>query len=554
MTKALKIVLPIAALLAAAAGYYLYVVKAPSTEPEASVIPPPLVSVAPAKSGAMDVPVFTRGTVMPGTQMQLIAEVNGQVLEVNPNFTKGGFFHKGELLLRVDTREYDITIKKASAQQAQAYQLYLQAKAEHKARSRIKTGSQLASFETQYRQAEAQYLAAKAELEAIKMQRERAVLRAPFDGRVLTSGVNVGQYLRLGQQLGLIYSVDVAEVRLPLSDRFLNLVDIPGRTSNADPASLPDVTFTEQYAGKTYTWKGKIVRAEGSVDERNRLLYLVAEVSDPYGADPAQPGRPELVVGSFVEARIDGHHYDHIIPVPRRALRHGNRVWIVSQDGRLQKRDIEVLYKAQDIAYVTAGLQDGDQIVLSQLDVAVEGMRVRIQQDGSYQQQEETPAGPNPFAASKPLESAIRKAVKVEDGRVTLDASPLEAARIAAKAKELADSLTPEQKQQIKDSAGKVAEQLRNLQQNLAPATRSQTAPAAATQPQATQPQTTQTQTSEPSAAQTGSTESATTAMSPLAATLEADMAAQSASPANPASTSTISPVAAPRPLPEAAQ
>lgn len=530
MIRVLKIVLPIGAILAAIVVSYLLFVTRPKVEHQQVEAQIPLVTVSPAKAEAMNIPVFTRGTVSPGTQIQLVSEVSGQVLEVNPNFANGGFFQRGDVLVRVDTLEYDVNIKRAEAAVAQAYQAYVQAEAERKARSRSSGGNKLATFEVQFKQAEAHYLAAKAELEAIKLQRERTVVRAPFDGRVLMAVVNVGQYLRPGLQMGVIYAVNVAEVRLPLSDRQLSLVDVPGRMSSGDVADMPEVIFSEEYAGKTYTWKGHVVRAEGGVDERNRLLYLVAQVPDPYGVDPSQPGRPELVAGSFVEAAIAGRRFERIFPIPRRALRNGNQVWVVGDDGRLDKRDIGVLYKAKDMIYVTTGIDDGDQVVLSQLDIAVEGMRVRAQQEGSHEELEEARNESNPFAGRTPVEAAIRDVVTTTARGATLNVPPEKAVELASKAKEYVDNMKPEQKQQIKESAQKIAEQLRSLQQNVAPAaTASPAKPAqSASQASTVKPEA---KVAEPSVEPAVVAPADEGSMSPLAAQLEADLAAQTQKP-----------------------
>ena len=580
MTKVLKIVLPIGALLAAIVVSYLLFVTRPKVEHQQVETKVPLVSVSPAKAQALNIPVFTRGTVSPGTQIQLVSEVSGQVLEVNPNFANGGFFRKGDVLVRVDTLEYDVNIKRAEAAVAQARQAYLQAKAEKEARARVKSTNknQLASFQVQFEQAQAHLLASEAELAAVKLQRERTIVRAPFDGRVLMAVVNVGQYLRPGLQMGVIYAVDVAEVRLPLSDRQLSLVDVPGRLSQEEQKDLPEVVFSEEYAGKTYTWKGQVVRAEGGVDERNRLLYLVAHVPDPYGMDPNQPGRPELVAGSFVEAKIAGRRFERVYPIPRRALRNGNQVWVVGDDGRLDKRDIGVLYKGKDTIYVTTGIDDGDQIVLSQLDIAVEGMRVRTQQESDYQQLEEVKSEENPFAGRTPIDPAIREVVTTTPQGATLNVNASQAKELASRAKAYVDNLEPEQKQQLKESANKVVEQIKSLQSKMADTkTAVQEKPVAKASPK----QAVSTAPPEQAPQEVVAVEPQT-AMSPLASQLEADIASQTEvedvkpadsvptpTPVAPAKaksdmvasaadsgakTGAIATVAAPRPLLEAAQ
>lgn len=468
MKMILKIVLPVAAILAAIAFSIPYFTRQPITEKPAAEVRMPLVAVAPVRAESMNIPVYTRGTVTPSTQIHMVSEVSGEIVEISPGFSNGGFFKKGDVLVRVSPLEYDVAIKRAEASRAQAYQAYLQAQAEKKARSmgRSAQGNTLANFEVQVRQAEAQYLAANAELEAVKMQRERTTMRAPFDGRVLTAGLNVGQYLRPGTQMGIIYAVDVAEVRLPLSDRQLGMVDVPTRMSEAEQKELPDVIFTEEFAGKTFTWKGKVVRAEGGVDERNRLLYVIAHVPDPYGVDPAQPGRPELVAGSFVEAKIAGRKFERVFAIPRKSLRNGSQVWVVGDDSRLSRRDIGVLYKAKDTVYVSTGLDDGEQIVLNQLDIAVEGMRVRAQiEENPDQIQEEATAGENPFASTKPVEPAVSAPFKqASPTGLSVNISEDKTRELAEKAKDYYENLDDNQKDRLKENASKLAKQIGALQ------------------------------------------------------------------------------------------
>lgn len=515
MKPLLKIVLLATFVLAAVAAYFLYFRSPDVQQASRQETRIPSVSVSPAKAQDMHIPVYTRGTVTPSTQIHLVSEVSGQILEISPNFANGGFFKKGEVLVRVNPLEYDVAIKRAEASQAQARQAFLQAQAEKKARSmgRSVHGNALASFELQARQAEAHYLAAKAEVDAIRTQRDRTTIRAPFDGRVLVAGLNVGQYLHPGAQMGVIYAVDVAEVRLPLSDRQLALVDVPTRMSESEQKDLPDVIFTEEFAGKTFTWKGKVVRAEGGVDERNRLLYVIAHVPDPYGVDPQQPGRPELVAGSFVEAKIAGRRFDRIYAIPRKALRNGKQVWVVGDDSRLSRRELAIVHKAKDSVFVSSGLDDGDQVVLNQLDIAVEGMRVRPQLEEIPRDEESaTDTGENPFASSKPVQSAVsapfQNARSSRPETVTL--SEDKARALAGKAKDYYDQLDDKQKEKLKQNVTSLARQLGALQGKT-------TQPAV--QPAAESPASSPAPTAPP-------------AMSPLAAEFEQDM--QREQPAEP--------------------
>lgn len=373
----MKILLPLALVMGALAVVAILFFTRPQAERHSVAIKEPLVSVTTVSGQSLKIPVFTRGTVTPGTEIPLVSEVSGPITYVSDNFARGGFFKKGEVLIKVDPVEYEVTLKKADAAVAQALQLVKQAEAEQRVRKAVKSmTSELGRFEYQFQQAKAQYAAARAELEAVNMQKRKTVMIAPFDGRVRIGSVNPGQYLRPGVQLGLIYAVNAAEVRLPLSDNQLALVDVPFRFAS-EAADGPTVTLVGDYGGRKFYWQGQVVRAESGVDEFNRLLYVIAQIPDPYAIDIAQPDRPPLTAGNFVEAQIDGKHYDRIFVVPRSALRQGAQVWTVNEENRLQRKPIEILYKGKDVVYVKGGLADGDNVVLSQLDIAVEGMKVR---------------------------------------------------------------------------------------------------------------------------------------------------------------------------------
>ena len=141
MKKALKFLLPVLALIAAVGVSVVLFISRPPVEHRELNIKSPLVTVAPVRSETMGIPVFTRGTVTPGTEIQMVSEVSGQVLELSPNFANGGFFRKGEVLVKVDPIEYEVNLKRAEASKAQARQAMLQAEAEKKARSRIRNAS-----------------------------------------------------------------------------------------------------------------------------------------------------------------------------------------------------------------------------------------------------------------------------------------------------------------------------------------------------------------------------------------------------------------------------
>jgi RND family efflux transporter MFP subunit len=195
---------------------------------------------------------------------------------------------------------------------------------------------------------------------------------------VRTKQVDVGQFVARGTPMATIYAVDFAEIRLPLPDSQLAFVDLPMiYRGDHDRDSGPAVTLRASFAGYPFEWHGRIVRTEGEIDARSRMVHVVAEVADPYGRGD-DPDRPPLAAGLYVEAEIEGRIVENVAVLPRSAIRDGDIVLVVDDDNRLRLRRVEVLRRSADRAIVRSGLANGERICLSPLVAVTDGMRVRV--------------------------------------------------------------------------------------------------------------------------------------------------------------------------------
>jgi len=142
----------------------------------------------------------------------------------------------------------------------------------------------------------------------------------------------------------------------------------------------PAVRLRARFAGREHQWQGNIVRIEGEIDPRTRMVHLIAQVQDPYGRTKDSDRTP-LAVGLFVEAEIAGHVIENAIVVPRAAMRGTDQVLVVDEQNRLQFRHVEVLRADAEDVVIQSGLSAGEKICLSPLDAAVDGMKVRITEE-----------------------------------------------------------------------------------------------------------------------------------------------------------------------------
>jgi len=229
--------------------------------------------------------------------------------------------------------------------------------------------------------AEANLLDARAALEQAERDLERTEILAPFDGRIREEQVDIGQFVNRGNVVARVYATDYAEIRLPIPDAQLAFLNV-GVTRPGSPVEIGHavVRISAIFAGLPTEWEGRVVRTEGEIDPRSRMVNVVARVEDPYHVDSGLPKVP-LAVGLYVQAEIEGPLVENVIVVPRYAMRNDSRILVVDQENRLHSREVEILRIDRDDVLIQGPLPSGERICVSPLQVVVEGMQVRTVED-----------------------------------------------------------------------------------------------------------------------------------------------------------------------------
>ena len=273
--------------------------------------PPSSVGVETVQLEASNYPVWIKsyGSAEPLTRTQLVSEVSGRVIEVANNIRAGLSFKKGDILLTIDPRDYQIevdvaksTVAERDTAQEQAAQADV-AERDWNATPGSEGGRDLALRKPQVAAALASFDASKARLAKAELNLERTEVKAPFDGKILKQMVDLGQVLNPSQTIAEIYSTDFIEVRLPVKAQDLAHIKLPdysqtqGNTPEKNQDHLPAVLFEGELGGKTFTWEGKLVRSEGAFDSSTRMLYVVAKLDNPFVSSPELPA---LRVGQVI--------------------------------------------------------------------------------------------------------------------------------------------------------------------------------------------------------------------------------------------------------------
>ena len=322
------------------------------------------------------------GTVQPRTRSMLVAQVGGQIVEINENVRDGGFFEKGDTLGQIDPRDYEADVQIALASLADAKQVMAeaiarsdQAREDWERLGNEGEPSKLVLRVPQLEAARAGVGSAESALTKVKLDLERTSIVAPFAGRVIRKLVDLGQVVGPNTQLAEIYATDVVEIRLPLRNRDLGFINLPESYRHSGPRETSiDVLIKSDLIGNE-KWQARLVRTEGAIDESARQLHVIAQIDDPFG--PRSEGRSPLKIGQYVTAEIEGKTLPGALVIPNSAIYQGSYVYTV-EDDILRRRDIEIAWQNDIDAVVDNGLELGMDLVMTPLGQVTSGIRVSV--------------------------------------------------------------------------------------------------------------------------------------------------------------------------------
>ncbi|MEM6627182.1 MAG: efflux RND transporter periplasmic adaptor subunit [Pseudomonadota bacterium] len=341
--------------------------------------------------------VASQGEVTPRREANLSAQISGKAVYVSPNLEDGGFVRRGEILMRIDDADYKLAMVRAESTVATARQSLALAEAEadnaRKDWEEIGVGvpSPLALRQPQLEEARAGLAAAEAQAEDTALQLARTAVRAPFDGRVQSKMIEVGQYISPGVTIASVFSTDVVVVELQLSNDELADIGLSlAFTATADDPG-PAVILSNRAGGVRNEWRGVIMRTGARVDSTTRLASVFVEVADPFG-EGSDDGAP-LAPGLFVNASIEGRMIENVLTAPRAALRSGDLVYVIEDappagfeaaddlsedEAYMHIRQVDVLRSTPESVYVRSGLDDDALVIVSPVQAAANGMRVLV--------------------------------------------------------------------------------------------------------------------------------------------------------------------------------
>jgi len=359
-------------------GVLLILDREPPRRVERPQAAPPLVEVLLAQPGAHALSSHVHGTIRAMQALHVRPEVGGRLLSLHPAFEPGGLIPAEETLFELDPTDHQLQVNAAKAALAKA-------RAEVKIeQGRRKVASEelrllqdsitideasraLALRAPQLEQVRAEVLQAQNALEEAQIRLQRTAGRFAQDVVVLSRDKVPGEILAARDSIGRVARADRfwAELQVPVS----LLPRIQARTAT-QPGSRVEIL------SQGHAYPAEVTRIRAELSDTSRLAGVLAEIQDPLGRLSANRDRPPLLIGSYIEARIDAGTLDHALAVPRSALQDNSRIWVVDANDRLTVRTVTPLYLGPDMAYLPP-LGQGERVLLGNPAGLVPGGKVR---------------------------------------------------------------------------------------------------------------------------------------------------------------------------------
>lgn len=359
-----------------------------------------LVDVIEVSRGTFQPVIVATGTVQPAEDILLSPRVGGEIVRRSPSFVPGGFVRKGETLLQIDPADYKNTLelRKSDLRQAMtdlAIENGQQVVARQDYQLLDDTLSQeretLVLRRPQLEAVKARIEAAKANVDQAQLALDRTTIKAPFDAHILTRNVNVGSQVAPGDDLGRMVGVDEYWVVANVPLRQLRWLAFPG--NGAGRGSEVRLRSRSAWPEGEYR-KGYLSKMIGALEEQTRLARVIVSVPDPL-ARRSSSDLPPLVIGAFLETRMQGKEIEDVVRLNRDFLRKNETVWVM-QDGKLRIREVAIVLRDANYAYIRSGLEAGDEVVTTNLSTVVDGAPLRLEQPDS------TTAAKEPLTVTSP--------------------------------------------------------------------------------------------------------------------------------------------------------
>ncbi len=379
----IKLVLVVLIIGGALAAYKHQIATGPKAQRQKPTRTAKLVRVIPAEKDRCPTIVEAMGPVVPAQQVTLQPQVSGQIVKISEALIPGGIVHAGDKLIAIDSRDYEVIVQQRQSSIAQAQKdLKVEqgnqavAKQEYELLGEViaEEDEELVLRQPQLASAQAVLESAQAGLRKAQLDLVRCDVNVPFNAVIQEKLVDLGTTVSSSTKLATLIGTDEAWIELKVPTSELKWLTIPQK--NGDAGSTAKIYNTLAWGPDRFR-TGRVIRLYGELENQGKLAQLLVAVDDPFCLKPENAEKPKLLIGSFVNARIEGRILDAVFPVERPYI-HDKTVWLMDPNDRLEIRPVEIIFSGPEEVFISGGLTEGDRLVVTDIAAPVPGMPLRL--------------------------------------------------------------------------------------------------------------------------------------------------------------------------------
>lgn len=314
------------------------------------------------------------GLVKAEQQVQLQPQITGLVQSLGRNFIPGDFVQKGDTLITIDPRDYELNLENAKANLANAQatlakekgdQVVAQADFEMLDIDVSKNEKALILRQPQVKAAQAALTSAKAEVSRAQLNLERTQIKAPFDGIVTDRQASIGMLASPSSVLGSLVKSEFFWVEVSLPQQQLKWINLPSQNQEGSLVCAKDAAFESNVCNP-----GRVLSLQRQVESQGRQAKVLVQLE----AGQKNSEAP-LLLSQYVEVEFKGPTLNNVF-VLNPSVVHGDTVWLNEQNA-LRIQPITIIYRSENKVIVSEGLEPGQKVITSNLGSAVDGMAIR---------------------------------------------------------------------------------------------------------------------------------------------------------------------------------
>ena len=433
-------ILPLIVIIAV--GLVIYKVKSkPPIEHEKLEFPTKTVEVITVKKIPFRTRATAYGNVEPAILLKAKTEVSGKISYIHPELKQGGSLAKGTVVLRIEPTTFEFSLAQSKSGLSSSKSALIQLEVEEKAtrnslklskenlkvgkkelnriikiwkkkviaRSAVDTEEQkvlqlrqqvedlqgkLSSYASRKDITKSQIEQSKTQLAQSKDTLGRTEIKLPFDARIGNVLVEKGEFTSVGSVLFEALGTQAVEINAQLATSQFRplLTGLSHHSTNLQkPKSLPKIldkmrleAIVHLVSNDVEKWQGKLIRIGESIDPIRDMIDLVVEVKKPY--ENVIPGkRPPLLKGMYVAVEFSAPA-EKMLVVPRKAI-HQGRVYIATDNNKLEIRAVNILYKQGQLVVINQGIKAGEKIIITDVIPVIEGLPLKPILATEYEQQ-----------------------------------------------------------------------------------------------------------------------------------------------------------------------